>query len=169
MTFPTQVNVVQALAVAGDFADSNPRATVDAGPGALVAGTGGVTVGRFAWADSTMTTVLNTGTGAPTGFVGRRNQALIVAFLAEGSNVIQQGHPVTLFNVGGFFVTNNNVSAASVVGQKAFANLATGAVRFAAAGTALSGDLASHAETKFYAQSIGAITELVKITTHALG
>lgn len=169
MGFPTQVNVVQALAVAGDFASSNPRSTVDAGAGALTAGVGGVTVGRFAWVNAAVATVLNTGSGVPDGFIARQQMALITTFLAEGSNVIPAGHPVTVFNGGDFFVTNGNVSADSVKGQKAFANLTTGAVRFAAAGTAISGDLAGHVETKFSVTSVGAVGELVKISSHVLG
>ena len=52
MPFPGQVNVVQAPAIAGDFASSNPRFVVPAGPGDMVAGSAGVTVGLFAWATS---------------------------------------------------------------------------------------------------------------------
>ena len=101
--FPTQVNGVQAPAVAGDFADKNPRVSVVAGPGALVAGAAGVTVGRFAWWDpANQSKVLNTGFGPVTGFVARVQQALIIAFLAEGSNVIPAGHPLTVHSAGAF-------------------------------------------------------------------
>lgn len=132
--FPSQVNGVQAPAVAGDFADKNPRATVDAGPGALVAGTGGVTVGRFAWLDPTNQSVVrNTGFGAVAGFVARVQQALITAFLAEGSNVIPVGHPLTVHSAGGFWVQNDGATEA-LFGQKAYANYADGKVSFAATG-----------------------------------
>ena len=134
MTFPTTVNVVQAPAVAGDFADKNPRASVDAGPSAFVAGSAGVTVGKFAWIDSLALTASNTGANAPTGFVSRSQQALITTFLAEGSQVIPQGLPVSLFSAGGFLVKNEGTTT-SAIGQKAYANNVTGGVSFAATGT----------------------------------
>ena len=43
--FQAQVNVAQAPFVPGDFVSKNPRKFFLAGPGGLVAGTGGVTVG----------------------------------------------------------------------------------------------------------------------------
>lgn len=132
--FPTQVNGVQAPAVAGDFADKNPRASVDAGPGALVAGAAGVTVGRFAWWDpANQSKVLNNGTGPVTGFVARMQQALITAFLAEGSNLIPAGHPLTLFSSGAFWVQNDG-STEALVGHKVYANYADGKCSFAATG-----------------------------------
>ena len=129
--FPNTVNTQPAPAVAGDFADSNPRATVDAGPGAFVAGLAGVAVGLFAWADAAQATVSNTGAGAPTGFVARSQQALITTYLQEASNVIPKGMGVTLHSAGSFWVRNAG-SAASAVGQKAYALNATGAVTFGA-------------------------------------
>ena len=164
--FPTQVNVVPAVGVAGDFASSNPRNSVVNGPGAFVAGAAGVTVGLFAWADAaTNRLVLNTGTGVPTGFVHRSQQALITTYLAEGSNVIPSGMPVTLFSAGEFWVVNNG-AAATVVGMSAYANLTTGVVSFLTTGTlAVAGTIA----TKWYALSVGAIGELVKMSSHALG
>ena len=138
MPFPSQVNVVPAIAVAGDFASANPRATVQNQQGAFVAGTNGLTVGLFAWADSANRTVSNTGAGAPTGFVGRHQQALITAFLADNSSVVPAGMPVTLFSSGDFFVKNSG-STAVTVGQYAYTNNATGAITFAAAGAATVG------------------------------
>ena len=133
--FPTQVNGVQAPAVAGDFADKNPRVSVVAGPGALVAGAAGVTVGRFAWWDpANQSKVLNTGFGPVTGFVARVQQALITAFLAEGSNVIPAGHPLTVHSAGAFWVQNDG-SGEALVGQKAYASYADGKVTFAATGS----------------------------------
>ena len=83
MDFQNQVNTVPAPAVEGDFADHNPRASVIAGPGGLVAGSNGVVIGRFAWMttpidiDGTPTVVNNTGSGAPDGFVHRAQQAAV--------------------------------------------------------------------------------------------
>lgn len=176
MPFQSTVNVQPAPAVAGDFASTNPRFTVDAGPGGLVAGSGGVTVGLFAWAASSgstdpstgetdaYNTVTNAGSGAPTGFVARTQQGLITAYLAEASMVIPQGQPVTLFSGGDFWVKNTGAGAVTA-GQKAFASNTTGAIQFAAAGATVAGNT----ETKFYAMSVGAAGELVKISDHPLG
>lgn len=131
---PNQINVQPAPAVAGDFASHNPRWSVDAGPGGLVAGVGGVVVGRFAWWDNVNhTTVLNSGAGAPTGFVHREQQALIVNYLANASNVIPVGFGVTLMSGGDYWVKNDG-STEALIGQKAYASLATGQVSFAATG-----------------------------------
>ena len=164
MTFPSQVNTVQAPAVAGAFADSNPRATVDAGPGGLVAGTNGLLIAAFAWADLVAGTAVNAGTGAPTGFVANDHSALITTFLADNGLTIPQGYPVTLFNAGSFWVKNTGAGAVTV-GQKAFASNTTGQIQFAAAGATVAG----YTETKWYAQSAAAAGELVKMTTWALG
>ena len=82
MGFQKQVNSTPAPAVAGDFASSNPRATVDAGQGGLVAGLTGVVVGQFAWVDpADGVTTYNRGTAGvmPAGFVHRDQQGLITA------------------------------------------------------------------------------------------
>jgi hypothetical protein len=143
--FQTQVNVQPAPAVAGDFASANPRATVLAGPSALVAGSAGVTVGYFAWAVSTNAANVNTGVtdafdiannfgpGVPTGFVHREQQALITAFLASNTQVIPPGLPVVLHSAGDFWVRNSG-TAAVTAGMKAYANNANGSISFAATG-----------------------------------
>jgi hypothetical protein len=133
MGFPNQVNVVPAVGVAGDFASTNPRSSVINGAGAFVAAAVGVAVGQFAWADANNITVRNSGAGAPTGFVARQQQALITAFLGESTMTIPQGLGVTLFSGGDFWVKNDG-AAASAVGQKVYANNATGKVSFAATG-----------------------------------
>ena len=159
--FQTSVNVQPAIGVAGDFASANPRATVLAGPGALVAGAGGVTVGCFAWAANGV--VSSTGAGPVTGFVHREQQALITSYLQEASNAIPQGFPVTLHSAGDFLV--KNTGGAVTAGMSAFANLADGTVQFAAAGAAVAGAV----QTKFAAMSAGAAGELIKISSYLLG
>src|SRR5581483_634341 len=136
--FQTQVTSQPTIGVAGDFCDSNPRVVVNAGPGGLVAGAGGVTVGRFAWLsqsaidpDNAATIVNNFGSGPVAGFVHRAQQGLITTYLADAAMTIPQGFPVTLFSEGGFFVKNDGSSEA-LVGQKAYADLSTGKVSFAA-------------------------------------
>lgn len=143
MPFPSLVNSQPAPAVAGDFCDTNPRWTVNAGPGGLIAGPAGVTVGRFAWVTAPLDTdnygsvVNNFGAGPVTGFVHREENALFTQYLQEASNVIPAGFGLTLFSGGGFWVTNSGAGQA-LVGQKAYANFATGAATFAATGTVAS-------------------------------
>ena len=162
MPFQSSVNLQQAAAVAGDFASANPRASVVAHEGGLVAGTGGVTVGNFAWA--TGNTVLNSGTGAPTGFVHReQGSALITTYLAETGNLIPAGFAMNLMRTGDYWVAVTVTTA--TVGQKAFAKLTDGTVQFAAAGATVSG----YVETPFFCSGFpvggtGAVGELVSIT-----
>lgn len=129
MPFQEFVNLANPLAVAGDFASSNPRASVLAGEGALIAGPNGVTVGQFAWVEADGRTVNNFGEGdvAPTGFVHRDQQALITTYLAEASNVIPAGFPVTLFDEGDFWdVLQAGVSV--VPGSALYARFSDGAL-----------------------------------------
>lgn len=130
MGFQKSVNLVQAPGVEGDFASANPRASVLAGAGGLVAGPGGVTVGRFAWVAADGVTVTNSGQGnrVPDGFVHREQQALITQYLAEQSMVIPAGFPVTLHNAGDFFAKNIGGNASAYNGT-VYADLATGQIR----------------------------------------
>ncbi len=163
MPFQTAVGIMPAPAVAGDFADSNPRYTYDAGPGGLVAGPSGVTVGRFAWttspldADNAAAIANNYGTGQVAGFVHRAQQGLFTQYLQEATLIVPAGFPITLFTGGGFWVTNAGAGEA-LVGMKAYASLATGAVTFAASGaptTNASGSASSvAAETSAFTGSI---------------
>lgn len=146
MPFPSQVNVQPSPAVAGDFASTNPRSSYLAGPGGLVAGSAGLTVGRFAWAtyatedtDGAPATASNAfggiipgvGGNLPSGLVHREQQGLITQYLAESSMVIPAGFPVTLMNGGDYWVKNDG-STQAVPGQYAFANFADGRVVFGA-------------------------------------
>lgn len=138
--FQKQVNLQQAPAVAGDFASANPRAVALAGQGALVAGVGGVTVGKFAWIDDDGNTVLSRGTGnrKPHGFVHREQQALISTYLAESGNLIPEGFPVTLHNQGDFYATITGSTAATALGQAVYATYATGDITIGSAATGAS-------------------------------
>ena len=158
MTFQAQVNLQPAPAVEGDFASANPRATVLAGAGALVAGAAGLTTGRFAWADVNGLTS-NVGSGVPTGFVGRKMQALITVFLAESGNLIPTGLAISLFSQGDFWV--RVTVAVATKGQKAFASNTDGTVQTGAGGATIAG----YTETKWFVASAGAVGELIKITT----
>lgn len=139
----TQVGAQYAPAVEGDFCDLNPRFTVDAGPGGLVCGANGVTVGRFAWAtmqaidpDNAPAIVNNFGVGAVTGFVHREQQGLNTTYLLDASMIVPVGFPITLFSGGGFWVKNAGTTQA-LLGQKAYAKFTDGSISFAATGSPL--------------------------------
>ncbi len=152
--FPNQVATQPAIAVEGDFSNTNPRFTVSAGPGGLVAGPGGVTIGRFCWfntsqfdPDSTPQQVSNTlGTVSPNastnvaGLIGRAQQGLITTYLSASGMLIPAGFPVTVFSGGDFYVKNTGTTEA-LLGQKAYANFLNGAVTFAATAAPTTGTL----------------------------
>jgi hypothetical protein len=161
--FQSQVNVQPAPAVAGDFCDSNPRFTVDAGAGALVAGPAGVAVGRFCWnyapddPNGFPGVINNFGTGLVLGFVARAQQGLITQYLADASMVVPQGFAMTAFNGGGFWVVNSG-GAQALPGMKAYANYTNGLATFAATGNPNAGATATAwtiaAETTTFTGSI---------------
>lgn len=165
--FQTTVNLQQATAVEGDFASTNPRRSVVSHEGTLVAGSGGVTVARFAWASRTGK-VTNAGPGVPTGFVARSGQqgaAQITTYLAETetSMVIPQGYEVTLHESGDFWA--EHITKPAAVGQKVFASVTTGQIQTAAAGTTVDGFI----ETAFRVSGFpvggtGAVGELIVIS-----
>ena len=159
--FQTTVNYQPGVANAGDFASNNPRSSVLAGASQLVVGTNGLTIGAFAWLDSTGTTATNAGTGAPNGFVGRQgNIGINSVYLSSASNAMLAGQPVTLYNAGDFWALNTG-SGATALNQKVFASNTTGLIQTAAAGAIIAG----YAETNWYAASVVGSGELVKIST----
>ena len=172
MPFPNQVYVQPGAGVPGDFASLNPRFTYNAGPGDLVSGPNGLTIGRFAWVDPSGDGFTNnTGTGPVTGFVGRQGQqALITTYLAEASQVIPGGNPVTLYTGGDFWVINSGASEA-LIGQKAYANYSNGAVTFAATGSpgTASGTASSIAAATAISVTGSVIGQLLTVTAVSTG
>jgi hypothetical protein len=140
--FQAQVNVVPAPGVQGRFSNANPRFAFDAGPGGLVAGLGGVTVGNFCWAlpglldvDSGPQVVVSHGTGGPAiGIVANETQATMFSPLTLSSTNIPQGFPVTAYVGGGFWVKNTGAGQC-IAGMKAYASYADGSWSFAATGS----------------------------------
>ena len=137
--FQNVVNSFPAPAVAGDFASANPRATVLAGPGGLVAGAAGVTVGKFAWVvpgvgDNSGTVVNSFGNAGsqPSGFVHRDQQALIENYLQTASTAIPTGFAVTLHSAGDFWALLTG-STDAVVGSPLYVNYSTGDVAIGSA------------------------------------
>jgi hypothetical protein len=135
MPFQTAVNIQWAPAVAGDFASANPRATALSTPGAIVTGPNGLTVGAFAWLDSTGTYASNTGTGLPAGFVHRAmGDALITIYLAETTMLIPPGFETSLFVAGDFWAKNSGTNT-TAINQKVYASYGTGAITTGATGS----------------------------------
>jgi hypothetical protein len=157
--FQGQVNVQPAPGVEGDFCsfNSGTRNFVNVGPGGLVTGPNGATVGRFAWysgvvdSDGTPTQVSTSFTGAQliagggtfpgpgsssqmvVGFIHREQQALITVFLSDATLVVPQGFPITVATGGDFWAKNRGTTTAQI-GQKAYANFADGSIYFANSG-----------------------------------
>lgn len=154
------VNIYQAAAVAGDRASQNPFVYT---PQNYLAGEGGVTVGTFVWEAAEATDpmqVVNSGTGAPLGFVERILSNYNYDLTSEGTMLIAEGGNVTVALRGDFYVAANT---AVTVGMAAFANLTTGAVTFAAAGSSQEGSI----ETPYKAMTAGAEGDMIIISNEA--
>lgn len=170
MAFQQTVNLVQAPGVPGDFLTANPRSSKPTGHAESQAGPNGLTVGLFAWQDSTGKLFNNAGSGAPSAFVHRELAAMITTYLTEFGMTIPAGHRVGgLFNGGDFMVLNAG-STTAVVGQKAFANNTNGTISFANAGATVAGST----ETKWYCVTLiaggtGLPGELVGMSDKPLG
>lgn len=137
--FQRTVNTDPAPAVEGDFASANPRASMLAGPGALVAGALGVTVGKFARARNDNGQVFNADPGVANalGFVARPgNVASITAWLGEASMIVYAGREITLHNTGDFWA---RFAAGATKGQKVFASYADGSAVAGTAGGSVAG------------------------------
>jgi len=157
MGFQSTINQYQAPGIPGEFASANPNASVIAGEGQFVAGTGGCTIGVFAWADANGN-VTNAGSGVPTGFVHRNMQGLTQTVLTEYGTLVPAGYPVTPMSAGDFWVKSGTTAT---VGQKVFASNTDGTVQTGAAGATIAG----HTETKWFVGSACSANEVCKITT----
>jgi hypothetical protein len=76
------------------------------------------------------------GAGAPDGFISRPDSpAIITIYLADATMVVQQGAPVPLWAGGRAFWVINNGTTSALVGQKCYADLATGKASFGVTGS----------------------------------
>lgn len=160
MGFQKTINTNPPLAVEGNFASSTyVYHAVLAGTQALTAGTNGVTMARFAYADPATGKVANAKTaGHILGFVRRGdNTAVITSWLGEASMLIPAGYGVTMYDKGDFWVKTTTVATA---GQKVFASDTTGQIATDAAGATVAG----FTETDFKVATNGAVGALIKIT-----
>lgn len=145
--FQTQVYDQPAAGVPGMRASMNELFTFDAGAGALVAGPS-LFIGRFAWvtgsldANGAPSIANSSGAGAPSGFLMRAQQGLNTTYLSDAGNQMEPGAQVAL-QIGGDFWVVNDGSSEALIGQKAYADLATGKVSFAATASPTQGASAS--------------------------
>lgn len=134
--FQTSVSRNLAFGIAGDFATTAPWTTVPALAGELTAGSAGVVVGQFAWADDTTGVVSN---GKPNltstrfGFVGRNQRSLITAYLGEATTTVNAGMDITLYDGGAYFITAP--SGGGTIGQRVFAKYVDGSIVLGTAGS----------------------------------
>lgn len=142
--FQTQVFDQPALGIAGDKASNNPFSTYDVGPGGLVAGSGGVRIGRMAWvvppddANGTPSVANSFGSGNVSGFVPRAMQGSNSTYLSFAGQAILAGYELTVATGGDWLAVNDGTTQATR-GMKAYANFLTGAISFAAAGAPSTG------------------------------
>ena len=142
--FQQQVFDQPLIGFAGDRATNNEYASYDAGPFGLVAGPAGVTVGRFAWAvppldaNGTPTLVNSFGQGSVSGLVPRFLQGSNSTYLSNAGMTILPGYEMSLITGGDFLVLNEGTTQAQR-GMKAYADLLTGKVSFAATGSPTTG------------------------------
>ena len=137
--FQTSVATQYGAAVAGDFASKNPRAFFPAGPGGLVAGPVGVTVGLAAWlagnqsdGDLAPASVNNYGAGSIAGIVPRSQQGMLTQYLQTSSMLIPAGFAVEVMSQGDMWVKNDGATPCKI-GDTAYANFKDGKFTFAAA------------------------------------
>ncbi len=142
----TSVNITQAPAVAGDFASVNPmHAAMTPDEGSFQAGSSGCTIALWAWLDATGYYLNNYGSGTPTAFMARTQEALITTYLSSYGNTIPAGFMAgNAFDKGDFWV-NNSGSTQAQNGMKAYANLQTGQTTFNWTGNTTTCETASSA------------------------
>ena len=141
----TQVSNQPAAAVAGNRASQNAiMSWQGGGPNGLVAAVGGCVVGRFAWVypptnvNEEYTQALPTShdwtgscTVVPAGLVPNDVQAQNSTFLSNAGMTILQGYQMYLVTQGDWWVVNDGTVVTDPGYSKAFADTATGKIKFA--------------------------------------
>lgn len=163
MPFQNVVNTFPSPAVEGDFASENPRQSMVVGDSQLLVGVGGVTVGRFAWADANgFVTNAPTGGTAPyrMGFCARsgQNYAFFQTWLEGSTLLIPEGNVITLHTNADVWV--RTTVAAAVVGKKAFASTTDGTIQPGTAGATIAG----YVETPWYFVTAAPIGQLAMLS-----
>ena len=163
--FQTSVGTQPAPGVAGMPASLNPMFSVDAGPFGLVAGSGGLVVGHFAWVSylgldgdnapaiaqnqppgyGTISANPAVGSGgpAPAGFVFRNQQGLNTTYLSDAGNTINPGFACALASGTDFWALNDDPTVQALPGATVYADFATGKVQFSALTASTTGTIAA--------------------------
>lgn len=162
--FQTQINADPAYGIEGDWSSANPRFSMLAGPGRLIAGPAGVKVGRFAWANPNGV-VSNSGGQGRLGFVHRDQRSFITDWLAQTTLTVNPGLEMGLHVKADVWA---RFAAGAKPDQKVYANYADGTAY--AAATATPPQAASF--TAAIAASTGAFTGSIEgnvLTISAVG
>lgn len=149
--FQRQVNQNWAPGIPGSFASANNMAVYVTGPGGLISGANGVTVGRFAFAsyqsdgseraDNSSFLIANGVDRAQfAGFVANEQQGMNTVYLAEAGMTMLAWQAMEMFTRGDFWATT---STAATRGQKVFVSLIDGSVATGAAGSTIAGFVGS--------------------------
>jgi len=140
MGFQTHVNLYPAPGRVGARASQNPIKTVVAGQAGLVAGVQGAMVGKFAWnsypvagGPGQVNNFSPAAPAVPAGFIMNEQQALITTWLGIAGLQVPAGYPITEVNSADTWA--NNQYADAYIDQKVFANLFSGDILGAAAGS----------------------------------
>ena len=140
MGFQTHVNLYPAPGRVGARASQNPIKTVVAGQAGLVAGAQGTMVGKFAWnsypvagGPGQANNFSPAAPAVPDGFIMNEQQALITVWLGISGMQVPAGYPITEVSTADTWAFNPYADAA--IGQKVFANILTGDILGAAAGS----------------------------------
>jgi hypothetical protein len=148
MPFQTSVLIEPAPGLEGGWASNNvwtsmvnPNNGDPTAPGytSWQVGPGGLTVGRFAFADTTTGLVTRAHPGTSTvrvGFVHRYQPVLINGYLGQTGSDMYAGQEVDITDGGDFWA---RFAAAPTLGFKVFASLTDGTASTGAAGTAPTG------------------------------
>lgn len=133
MAFQSQVELYTAEGVAGDLATPNQAIYT---PQNFLTGSGGMEVGKFAFADSTSPEKIakKTGTGKPLGIVQRVINYVNYELTEAGSMLLPQGAPLTIIVKGDVWMKAPSNAA---VGKKLFVNNSTGAITINSAGASV--------------------------------
>lgn len=135
--FQSFVNLQLPVAVAGDFAGANIKASLVSGPWQFVTSPAGVLVGSIGWANPA--TGLITSYYEPDAFavfIHRESQGVITAYLGIATMQCLNGQRVIGYDQGEFW---GLFTAGATIGQKVYANPVTGALTASTTGNSISG------------------------------
>lgn len=160
-TFQKSLQREPALGQEGGRASANVVRTYPTVYGRLVAGTGGLTIGKFAWVNDRAAENKTSGTTKPAGFAEAVNNSWILNYIDSVSMVVPPGYECSLAVEGDFYcIPLNDITA----GMKVFASTKDGSIQGGEEGATI----ADYVETWFVfpysvkANSLAMISSTVK-------